>query len=103
MDAYYSDSNNTINEWLKKFDIFDIPISLTHKKKNQFKTAIGGIFSIFLYVFMAFVVVSIAMRMINRKDINIVETTTQIEQFDQEKSVSPFENGKFMMGISVTT
>ena len=97
------DSKFTINDWLQKFDMFEIPISLTHKKKNQFKTATGGIFSIFLYVFMAFVVVSITMRMVNRKDINVVETTTQNQQFDEEGGVNPFENRKFMIGFSLST
>ena len=103
MGACYSNPECTFNDWFQKFDIFDIPISLTHKKKNQFKTAIGGVFSIFLYIFMICVVVSIFMRMINRKDINIVETTTQTEQFAKEESVNPFENKKFMIGFSVST
>ena len=98
-----SGSEHIVNEWLQKLDMFDIPISLTHKKKNQFKTAIGGVFSIFLYLFMTFVVVNITMKMVNRKDINVVETTTQIEQFEGQNSVNPFENKKFMIGFSVVS
>ena len=37
----------------------------------------------------------------NREDVNIVESTNQIDHFLTREQIYPFENRKFMIGFSV--
>ena len=90
------------NGWLHKIDIFSTPISLAHKSKFEFRTSIGGLFSLFVYLFMSYTVIMIAMRIFKREEIKIVESTVQNEQMTNLEYVYPFENNKFMLGIATS-
>ena len=96
------DKSWSFGDILQSFDVFDFPISLTHKKKSQFKTSIGGVLSLFIYFIMSFSIFSIIKRMVNREDVNIIETTSQNEYFSNKEQVYPFENKKFMLGVGIS-
>ena len=40
--------------------------------------------------------------MVNREDVNIIETTSQNEYFSNKEQVYPFENKKFMLGVGIS-
>ena len=95
------DQSWSLYDIFQSLDMFNFPISLTHRKKNHFKTALGGFLSLLIYFIMSVVIFSVIKRMMNREDVNIVESTNQIDHFLTREQVYPFENRKFMIGFSV--
>ena len=70
------------------------------RKNISFRTSIGGMFSLVLYIIMCYSSILIAIRIFKREEIKTVERTIGNEYFTNKEYVYPFENNKFMIGIS---
>ena len=89
--------------FLKNLDAFGTNIALAYDKKYEFKSSIGGLFSLVQHFIMGFIVVTLITRMVNRKDINVIETKVRRDQSHANNTASIFENGKFMIGVTPVT
>ena len=85
--------------FLKNLDAFGTNIALAYDKKYEFKSSIGGMFSLIQHLMMGFIVATLIMRMVNRKDINLIETKVRKDQSSENNTASIFENGKLMIGV----
>ena len=56
MSQTASSKRKTLSQWVKGFDNYGYPISLTYKNESEFKSLLGGIatimfrFAIFMYI-----------------------------------------------------
>ena len=89
----------SFGSFLQKFDIFGMNIALTFNKKQEFKTSVGGLFSIGLHLIMLLIVYSLISRIRNRTNINVYESVVDREQTYGQETLYPFENNKFMIGL----
>ena len=102
-------SENNKEKWwtpasfLQKLDVFGTNIALAYDKKYEFTSSIGGLFSLVQHLILGFIIATLVIRMINRKDINLVETTVRKDQPFTNNSASIFENRKFMIGLAHRT
>ena len=103
MESDQKDSRCTPIGFLQKLDIFGTNIALAYDKKYEFKTSIGGMFSLVQHIIMGLIVVTLIIRMVNRKDVNVIETTVRRDQPFVNDTTFIFENKKFMIGVAQRT
>ena len=99
MESDYENKGCSIASILQKLDIFGMNIALAFNKKDEFKTSIGGLFSIVHYSIMTMIFFTLISRTINRTNIEVYENIASREQTYNQELAFPFENDKFMIGL----
>ena len=64
--------------WLVSKDIFGEPISVNFKGYKEFKTRLGAVFTIFVYTFLLFILVSSLIDVFRYKDPKITQVSLRV-------------------------
>ena len=76
------------------------PLQLISTKIKDFKTTVGGLYSVILYLIMGYILVYLSIRIFKGKTTEIIETVSESTDYANIQPVYPFDNTKFIMGYT---